>query len=52
MYSTIMKTDFYKLTHLSQYRPELTHFTSYLTPRSSRLKTTDKMIFFGLSSMR
>jgi len=50
MYSTIMKTDFYKLTHLSQYRPELTHFTSYLTPRSSRLKTTDKMVFFGLSN--
>lgn len=50
MYSTIMKTDFYKLTHLAQYRPELTHFTSYLTPRSSRLKNIDKMVFFGLSS--
>lgn len=50
MYSTIMKTDFYKLTHLAQYRPELTHFTSYLTPRSSRLKSIDKMVFFGLSS--
>ena len=49
MYSTIMKTDFYKLTHLNQYRPELTHFTSYLTPRSSRLKDIDKMVFFGLS---
>lgn len=43
-------TDFYKLTHLLQYRPELRELTSYLTPRGSRLKGIDKVVFFGLSS--
>lgn len=42
-------TDFYKLTHILQYRPELRELTSYLTPRGSRLKGIDKVVFFGLS---
>ena len=43
-------TDFYKLTHILQYRPELRELTSYLTPRGSRLKDVDKVVFFGLSA--
>ena len=43
-------TDFYKLTHILQYRPELRELTSYLTPRGSRLKSIDKVVFFGLSA--
>lgn len=42
-------TDFYKLTHILQYRPELRQLTSYLTPRGSRLKNIDKVVMFGLS---
>ena len=43
-------TDFYKLTHILQYRPELRELTSYLTPRGSRLKGINKVVFFGLSA--
>ena len=43
-------TDFYKLTHILQYRPELQELASYLTPRGSRLKGIDKVVFFGLSA--
>ena len=43
-------TDFYKLTHLLQYRPELRELVSYLTPRGSRLKGVNKVVFFGLSA--
>ena len=43
-------TDFYKLTHILQYRKELRELTSYLTPRGSRLKGVDKVVFFGLSA--
>ena len=43
-------TDFYKLTHILQYRTELRELTSYLTPRGSRLKGIDKVVFFGLSA--
>ena len=43
-------TDFYKLTHILQYRPELRELTSYLTPRGSRLKGIDNVVFFGLSA--
>ena len=42
--------DFYKFTHILQYRPELRELTSYLTPRGSRLKGVDKVVFFGLSA--
>lgn len=43
-------TDFYKLTHILQYRKELRELTSYLTPRGSRLKDIDKVVMFGLST--
>ena len=43
-------TDFYKLTHILQYRPELRELTSYLTPRGSRLNGIDKIVMFGLSA--
>lgn len=43
-------TDFYKLTHLLQYRPELRELVSYLTPRGSRLKNINKVVMFGLSA--
>ena len=41
-------TDFYKLTHILQYRKELRHLTSYLTPRGSRLPNIDHVVMFGL----
>ena len=50
MFNTLLKTDFYKCCHMLQYDNSLTHFTSYLTPRNSRFKTIDKMVFFGLSN--
>lgn len=43
-------TDFYKLTHILQYRKELRELTSYLTPRGSRIKEIDKVVMFGLST--
>ena len=48
--NSFLLTDFYKLTHILQYRPELRELTSYLTPRGSRLKGVDKVVFFGLSA--
>ena len=50
MFNTLLKTDFYKCCHMLQYDNSVTHFTSYLTPRNSRFKTIDKMVFFGLSN--
>ena len=38
------------LTHILQYRPELRELVSYLTPRGSRLKGVNKVVFFGLSA--
>ena len=49
-YSSILKTDFYKVTHMQQYNTGITHFTSYLTPRGSRFKTIDKMVVFGIAN--
>ena len=49
-YSSILKTDFYKVTHMQQYNTGITHFTSYLTPRGSRFKNIDKMVVFGIAS--
>ena len=50
MFNTLLKTDFYKCCHMLQYDDSVTHFTSYLTPRSSRFNTIDNMVFFGLSN--
>lgn len=47
-YSSILKTDFYKVTHMQQYNTGITHFTSYLTPRGSRFKNIDKMVVLAL----
>lgn len=49
MFNTLLKTDFYKCCHMNQYDDNITHFTSYLIPRSSRFSNIDKMVFFGLS---
>lgn len=49
-YSSILKTDFYKVTHMQQYNTGITHFTSYLTPRGSRFKNIDKMVVFGIAN--
>ena len=49
-YSSILKTDFYKVTHMQQYNTGITHFTSYLTPRGSRFKNIDKMVIFGIAN--
>lgn len=48
--NSILKTDFYKVTHMLQYRDNITHFTSYLTPRGSRFKSIDKMVVFGIAN--
>lgn len=48
-FNTFLMTDFYKTTHLMQFSPEITHLTSYLTPRGSRFKNIDKMVWFGVS---
>lgn len=42
-------TDFYKMTHLMQYDERIAQITSYMTPRSSRLRTTNKVTMFGLT---
>lgn len=47
---SILKTDFYKATHMMQYREDITHFTSYLTPRGSRFKNINKMVIFGIAN--
>ena len=33
-----------------QYRDNITHFTSYLTPRGSRFQSIDKMVVFGIAN--
>lgn len=51
MYNSFLLNDFYKITHLLQYSDRITHLTSYLTPRGSRLKHEgiNEVVFFGLS---
>ncbi|MBX2921373.1 MAG: nicotinate phosphoribosyltransferase [Chitinophagaceae bacterium] len=41
-------TDYYKVGHIFQYPPHTTLVYSNLTPRKSRLKEVDEMVFFGL----
>lgn len=41
-------TDYYKVGHVFQYPDNTTLVYSNLTPRSSRLKDIDEMVFFGL----
>ena len=47
-FNSLLANDFYKTTHLMQFHPEIATLTSYLTPRGSRLSTTNKMIWFGI----
>lgn len=48
--NSILMTDFYKATHMMQYREGITHFTSYLTPRGSRFNNIDKVVVFGIAN--
>lgn len=41
-------TDYYKVGHVFQYPPKTELVYSNLTPRNSRLKDVDEMVFFGL----
>jgi nicotinamide phosphoribosyltransferase len=41
-------TDYYKVGHVFQYPKNTTLVYSNLTPRNSRLKNVDEMVFFGL----
>lgn len=47
---TLLLSDGYKQVHAEQFPKGLTKLVSYLTPRKSRLKSQDKMIFFGLQA--
>lgn len=48
--NSILMTDFYKATHMMQYRKGITHFTSYLTPRGSRFDSINGMVVFGIAN--
>jgi nicotinamide phosphoribosyltransferase len=48
--NSILMTDFYKATHMMQYRDGITHFTSYLTPRGSRFDSINGMVVFGIAN--
>jgi len=41
-------TDYYKVGHVFQYPDKTELVYSNLTPRNSRLKDIDEMVFFGL----
>lgn len=45
----LLLADGYKHVHAEQFPKGLTKLYSYLTPRKSRLKTQNKMMFFGLN---
>lgn len=47
-YNPLLLVDFYKVCHSSQYPTGLTKMVSYYTPRLSRIKDVDKVVFFGL----
>lgn len=46
----LLKTDFYKACHHSQYNENLEYVTSYYTPRMSRIKGQDKVVMALLQS--
>ena len=46
----MLLADGYKHVHAEQYPDDTTKLVSYLTPRMSRLKSVDKMVFFGLQA--
>ena len=51
-YNTLLLTDFYKLTHMLQYSPNIVRMTSYFVPRGSRLTDAGiyRVVFFGLNA--
>lgn len=48
--NSLLLTDFYKATHLLQYPESITHLTSYLTPRWSRLSGINEVVVFGVAN--
>lgn len=46
----MLKIDYYKMAHPSQYPDGITKLVSYLTPRMSRIPGQDKLILFGLQA--
>ena len=47
-YNPMLLTDFYKIGHPFQYPKGTTLVYSNMTPRKSRIKTINKIVFFGL----
>lgn len=50
MNNMMLKTDFYKTDHKSQYPQGTTEVYSTWIPRTSRIKEIDKVVFFGLQA--
>lgn len=46
----LLLLDFYKVTHREQYPDDMTYLVSYFTPRISRLKNEQSVVFFGLQA--
>lgn len=46
-YNPLLMIDFYKATHAEQYPKDMSIIYSPYTPRMSRLKDTDKVVYFG-----
>lgn len=47
MYNPLLMVDFYKVCHSSQYPKGMTKIYSPYTPRMSRLKDVNKVVYFG-----
>ena len=47
MYNPLLMIDFYKATHAEQYPKGMTKIYSPYTPRMSRLKDVNKVVYFG-----
>ncbi len=47
-FNPLLLIDFYKATHSEQYPKDVAKIVSYYTPRMSRLKDDDSVVFFGL----
>lgn len=48
-YNPLILTDFYKVCHHAQYNEDIEFITSYYTPRTTRIKQ-DEVVMFGLQS--
>ena len=47
---TLLKSDGYKQVHAEQFPKGLVRLVSYMTPRKSRLKSSNEMVFWGLQA--